>query len=159
MTHLLMPGQQVGWAGHASVVSRSYSVSTNLQDGTGRGVLSPSLVCIGTCVSTPYFLARSEFTVAPMLTKKTLLVYELPDGQCHLSFSCPQLMHSLANFNHTVRSWLVIWKAEIVIELPPWVLLLYPSSLLYHFNIDVDGLSPGFSSHLLIAAFQKLSSW
>lgn len=47
-----------------------------------------------------------------------------------------------ANFNHTMRSWLVIWEAGVVIELPPWVLLLYPSSLLYHFNIDVDGGSP-----------------
>ena len=28
-----------------------------------------------------------------------------------------------------------------MIELPPWVLLLYPSSLLYHFNIDVGGES------------------
>ena len=26
-----------------------------------------------------------------------------------------------------------------MIELLPWVLLLYPSSLLYHFNIDIDG--------------------
>ena len=48
-----------------------------------------------------------------------------------------------ANFNHTMRSWLVIWEAGVVIELPPWVLLLYPSSLLYHFNIDIDGRSSG----------------
>ena len=47
-----------------------------------------------------------------------------------------------AHFNHTMRSWLVIWEAGVVIELPPWVLLLYPSSLLYHFNIDVNGQSP-----------------
>ncbi|KAF8237641.1 hypothetical protein L208DRAFT_1245828, partial [Tricholoma matsutake] len=45
-----------------------------------------------------------------------------------------------ANFNHTMRSWLVIWEAGVVIELPPWVLLLYPSSLLYHFNIDIHAI-------------------
>jgi hypothetical protein len=45
----------------------------------------------------------------------------------------------VVSFNHTMRSWLVIWEAGVVIELPPWVLLLYPSSLLYHFNIDIDG--------------------
>ncbi|KAF8225685.1 hypothetical protein L208DRAFT_1055584, partial [Tricholoma matsutake] len=54
----------------------------------------------------------------------TLLVYELPGK----------------NFNHTMRSWLVIWEAGVVIELPPWVLLLYPSSLLYHFNIDIHAI-------------------
>lgn len=27
-----------------------------------------------------------------------------------------------------------------MIELPPWVLLLYPSSLLYHFNIDISDI-------------------
>ncbi|KAF8219842.1 hypothetical protein L208DRAFT_1337394, partial [Tricholoma matsutake] len=65
----------------------------------------------------------------------TLLVYELPGK----------------NFNHTMRSWLVIWEAGVVIELPPWVLLLYPSSLLYHFNIDIHGRSPkGFFLPILL---------
>jgi hypothetical protein len=42
-----------------------------------------------------------------------------------------------AEFNHTQRTWLVIWEAGVVIELPPWVLAVYPSSLLFHFNIDI----------------------
>jgi len=42
-------------------------------------------------------------------------------------------------FNHKARSWLVIWEAGVIIELPPWVLVLYPSSLFLHFNIDVHG--------------------
>jgi hypothetical protein len=27
----------------------------------------------------------------------------------------------------------------VVIELPPWTMVAYPSSLLYHFNIDITG--------------------
>ena len=38
-----------------------------------------------------------------------------------------------------MRSWLAIWEAGVVIELPPWVLLLYLLSLLSHFNIDING--------------------
>lgn len=40
----------------------------------------------------------------------------------------------------------MLWEAGVVIELPPWVFLAYPSSLLYHFNIDIDGtFSPRLS--------------
>ena len=56
----------------------------------------------------------------------------------------------LDTFNHTKRSWLVIWEAGVVIELPPWVLLLYPSSLLYHFNIDINGRSSPPLAFLLL---------
>ncbi|KAJ7153714.1 hypothetical protein C8R46DRAFT_1042095 [Mycena filopes] len=35
-------------------------------------------------------------------------------------------------------TWLVIWEAGVAIQLPPWVLALYPSALFYHFNIDID---------------------
>ena len=62
----------------------------------------------------------------------------------------------IERFNHTKRSWLVIWEASVVIELPPWTLLLYPSSLLYHFNIDIDG-EPRIQSTLsnrLTSSFQ-----
>ncbi|KAK7043052.1 hypothetical protein VNI00_008790 [Paramarasmius palmivorus] len=40
------------------------------------------------------------------------------------------------HFNHRERCWLVIWEAGIVLELPPGVFLIYPSSLFLHFNID-----------------------
>ncbi|KAJ7605082.1 hypothetical protein DFH06DRAFT_1348935 [Mycena polygramma] len=43
-------------------------------------------------------------------------------------------------FNHFQRTWLVIWEAGVAIQLPPWVLALYPSALFYHFNIDIDEL-------------------
>lgn len=42
------------------------------------------------------------------------------------------------SFDHTRFSWLVIWEAGVIIELPPWVALLYPSSLFFHFNVDVS---------------------
>lgn len=44
-------------------------------------------------------------------------------------------------FEHKYKSWLVLLEAVIVIELPPWVVLLYPSSLPHHFNVDVDSMS------------------
>ncbi|TFK63320.1 hypothetical protein BDN72DRAFT_902511 [Pluteus cervinus] len=53
-----------------------------------------------------------------------VLVYELPG----------------ANFNHTQRSWLVIWDAGIIVEMPPWTAAIYPSSLFYHFNIDIHDI-------------------
>ncbi|KAJ7453566.1 hypothetical protein B0H11DRAFT_2245200 [Mycena galericulata] len=40
-------------------------------------------------------------------------------------------------FNHKQRTWLVVWEAGVTVELPPWVLALYPSALFYHFNIDI----------------------
>ncbi|KAJ6477466.1 hypothetical protein C8R47DRAFT_937425, partial [Mycena vitilis] len=56
---------------------------------------------------------------------------------------CGVLTHILRGgegFNHFQRTWLVIWEAGVVIQLPPWVLVLYPSALFYHFNIDIDQL-------------------
>ncbi|KAJ7172104.1 hypothetical protein C8R46DRAFT_1258041, partial [Mycena filopes] len=50
------------------------------------------------------------------------------------------LLKSGANFNHKLRTWLVLWEANIALELPPWTLTSYPSSLFYHFNLDVHRL-------------------
>lgn len=33
----------------------------------------------------------------------------------------------------------MIWEAGVIVELPPWVAILYPSSLFYHFNVDLEG--------------------
>ncbi|KAJ7177263.1 hypothetical protein C8R43DRAFT_1230274 [Mycena crocata] len=44
------------------------------------------------------------------------------------------------NYNHRRRGWIVLWEAGIYVELPPWTLIGYPSSLFYHFNVDVDQL-------------------
>ncbi|KAJ7628785.1 hypothetical protein FB45DRAFT_44329 [Roridomyces roridus] len=45
-----------------------------------------------------------------------------------------------AQFQDEVRTWLVLWEAGVAIQMPPWVLALYPSSLLYHFNVDVNNI-------------------
>lgn len=45
-----------------------------------------------------------------------------------------------SNFDHHKKTWLVLWEAGVAVELPPWVFFAYPSSLLYHFNIDVDDI-------------------
>ncbi|KAG2337864.1 hypothetical protein BDR05DRAFT_838057, partial [Suillus weaverae] len=42
-------------------------------------------------------------------------------------------------FNSKERSWLVIWEAGLVIEMPPGVFVMYPSSLFFHFNVDIYG--------------------
>lgn len=81
-----------------------------------------------------------------MQTSRTLLPFVVCSPTffrvVRLSWTTPDLamltVHT-AKFNHTQRTWLVIWEAGVVIELPPWVLVLYPSSLLFHFNIDIDG--------------------
>ncbi|KAK7049896.1 hypothetical protein VNI00_005326 [Paramarasmius palmivorus] len=46
------------------------------------------------------------------------------------------MVYVYGHFNHRERSWLVIWEAGIVLELPPGVFVLYPSSLFLHFNVD-----------------------
>jgi hypothetical protein len=49
-----------------------------------------------------------------------------------------------AKFNHSQRSWLVLWEAGVIVKLPLWVVVIYPSLLFYHFNIDVTGESLGY---------------
>jgi hypothetical protein len=66
------------------------------------------------------------------------------------------LFFIVAKFNHTQRTWLVIWEAGVIVELPPWVLAIYPSSLFYHFNIDVNGMSIRFFTHQTAADFHHL---
>ncbi|RPD57505.1 hypothetical protein L227DRAFT_565288 [Lentinus tigrinus ALCF2SS1-6] len=43
-------------------------------------------------------------------------------------------------FNHKEKAWLVLWEAGLIIELPPGVLMLYPSSLFIHCNVDMSNL-------------------
>lgn len=44
-------------------------------------------------------------------------------------------------FNSSERAWLVLWEAKVIIQLAPGVLMLYPSSLFTHFNVDICGKS------------------
>ncbi|KAI0694477.1 hypothetical protein C8T65DRAFT_698961 [Cerioporus squamosus] len=43
-------------------------------------------------------------------------------------------------FNSKEKAFLVLWEARLIIELPVGVLILYPSSLFIHFNIDLSTL-------------------
>ncbi|KAK0188514.1 hypothetical protein F5146DRAFT_1140036 [Armillaria mellea] len=44
------------------------------------------------------------------------------------------------NFCSREKCWLVIWEGMLIIEVPPGMFLLYPSSLFYHFNVDMKDL-------------------
>ncbi|KAJ7783111.1 hypothetical protein B0H16DRAFT_1357669 [Mycena metata] len=50
-------------------------------------------------------------------------------------------------FNHKLKTWLVLWEGDLVAELPPWTLTGYPSSLFYHFNVNVDRLQVVWTSN------------
>jgi hypothetical protein len=74
-----------------------------------------------------------------------LVVYQLP-GMFSLSISrISSLFKDVASivigykFNHRKRTWLVVYEAGVAIELPPWMVTAYPSSLLFHFNLDITG--------------------
>ncbi|TFK58970.1 hypothetical protein BDN72DRAFT_906257 [Pluteus cervinus] len=45
-----------------------------------------------------------------------------------------------STFDYKRRSWLVIWEAGVIIEMPPWTAVIYPSSLFFHFNIDIHDI-------------------
>ncbi|KAF8077782.1 hypothetical protein FPV67DRAFT_1662574 [Lyophyllum atratum] len=45
------------------------------------------------------------------------------------------------HFNDKELSWLVIWEAGVVIQLPAGCFLMYPSSLFFHFNIDLKDIN------------------
>ncbi|KAI0060521.1 hypothetical protein BV25DRAFT_1839581 [Artomyces pyxidatus] len=70
-------------------------------------------------------------------------IHTLPHADSKNPISvCAVMVYTLPNshFDHTRRSWLVIWEAGIIVELPPWVLVVYPSSLFFHFNIDITDI-------------------
>jgi hypothetical protein len=48
-------------------------------------------------------------------------------------------MSYLGHFNDKEKSWLVIWEAELIIQIPAGVFLLYPSAIFYHCNVDRIG--------------------
>ncbi|KIY62303.1 hypothetical protein CYLTODRAFT_494730 [Cylindrobasidium torrendii FP15055 ss-10] len=48
-------------------------------------------------------------------------------------------------FNSDEMCWLCFWDLNIFIQLPPGVVLTYPSALFYHFNYDLSDLRPYLS--------------
>ncbi|KAG1848262.1 hypothetical protein F4604DRAFT_1687795 [Suillus subluteus] len=47
---------------------------------------------------------------------------------------------NLGKFNSKERSWLVVWEAGLILEMPAGVFIMYPSSLFFHFNVDMCDL-------------------
>ncbi|KAF8548532.1 hypothetical protein OG21DRAFT_1526429 [Imleria badia] len=80
------------------------------------------------------------FNFCPNLPLKGTRVHTAPHadrkniagGMCAL-----MAFHKKKQFNSKLRAWLVIWELGIIIELPVGVLLLYPSALFFHFNVDM----------------------
>ncbi len=63
-------------------------------------------------------------------------------GRTHTHFGSPTwLIRVIVKFNHKYRTWLVIWELNVIMEMIPWALTSYPSSLFLHFNIDMHRAS------------------
>jgi hypothetical protein len=69
-----------------------------------------------------------------------LWIYGEPGPSSTHTFFHQFSLHVLGKFDSKSLSWLVIWEAGIIIELPPGVFLMYPSSLFFHFNIDMEDM-------------------
>lgn len=70
-----------------------------------------------------------------------LFIYLLPGDLSflHLGLSlCLILIKAI--FADTQFTWLVIWEAGVAIQHPPWTILMYPSALFLHSNIDVNSM-------------------
>lgn len=69
-----------------------------------------------------------------------LVIYQLPGRICPIYFAdmLTQAICPGKKFNHSKRSWLVLWEAGVAVQLPPWTIMAYPLSLLFHFNIDIQ---------------------
>ncbi|KAF8236818.1 hypothetical protein L208DRAFT_1524221, partial [Tricholoma matsutake] len=119
--------EQVVWQGFPGVAEHFNESSSWYKK---RGIAPLFGVYWNLCINTS-FPNQVQIHCGPHADRKNIV------GVCTAD---SLLMGFSVNFNHTMRSWLVIWEAGVVIELPPWVLLLYPSSLLYHFNIDIHAI-------------------
>jgi hypothetical protein len=120
-----------------------------------------SLDIFGICVSMGCSLDKNAYPLCLIQIQRTSL------GFVHWWYTlCQVRFHSFVRndirlnsktsgmkFDHKSKSWLVLWEAGVVIELPPWVVFLYPSSLLYHFNVDVEGKPPKLEAKNLLNLF------
>jgi hypothetical protein len=94
-----------------------------------------------------------------MWTSKTLLLHFVP-YLCGVRPAFLQELHFSqplpGKFNSKQRSWLVIWEAGVVIELPAGVFLLYPSALFFHFNVDINKITGGRLASPFLASADAL---
>ena len=49
-------------------------------------------------------------------------------------------LHLIGETNADERIWLVFWEAGIILQVPAGVFVIYPSALLLHFNVHVEGM-------------------
>ncbi|KAH7904056.1 hypothetical protein BJ138DRAFT_1107144 [Hygrophoropsis aurantiaca] len=81
------------------------------------------------CINVPFRDGLSRVHLYPHADRKNIA-----GGYCAL-----YVYEGNKSFRHEEKAWLVIWEAGLILELPPGVLLFYPSALFYHFNIDIGG--------------------
>jgi hypothetical protein len=88
---------------------------------------TPSIKCL------PHADSRNGISVC------VLFIYLLPGCRLFFYLNLAFAEAKADEFNDDKKVWLVVWELGVIVQLPPWVYCAYPSSLLYHFNIDIDG--------------------
>ncbi|KAG9310521.1 hypothetical protein JVU11DRAFT_9064 [Chiua virens] len=78
----------------------------------------------------------------------------VPGGLCALL-----TYHKNRSFNSKEKAWLAIWELEVILELPVGVLLLYPSALFYHFNVDISDMIIQSSDQPHVSERENYSKW
>lgn len=48
-------------------------------------------------------------------------------------------MYGAGATNADEKIWLVFWEAGIIMQIPAGCIVIYPSALLLHFNVNIDG--------------------
>ncbi|KAF8545807.1 hypothetical protein OG21DRAFT_1491900 [Imleria badia] len=99
------------------------------------------------CANLP--LLRSRVHATPHADRKNIA-----GGICAL-----MAFHYRGKFNSHLRAWLVLWELGVVVELPVGVLLLYPSALFYHFNVDKADIVATDGARPNIADREQHPSW
>lgn len=67
-----------------------------------------------------------------------IFVYYYGGERLYLS-SPHKLTLCLAPSNADEKIWLVLWEAGIIIQIPAGCVVMFPSALFMHFNINMDG--------------------
>ncbi len=133
---------------YPGVVARFKRVAQTLKDKYGVEPQFGYFYCV--CFNIPVPHLNRRVLLRPHLDFKNpiavCLVYVFCKKGCESQFvSIAQneyyAQHCVlkVEFCHKEKAWLVIWELGVVVELPPGVFALFPSSLLYHFNIDIEG--------------------
>ncbi|TRM68001.1 hypothetical protein BD626DRAFT_564875 [Schizophyllum amplum] len=78
--------------------------------------------------------------IAERITRAAVRLRQAYGDNAPKALDPPETQALTGVFNHRERCWLVIWEAGVIIELPPGVFLAYPSSLFYHWNVDLKDL-------------------